>query len=224
MDNRVLRDENLAYEEGLVPGVDIHQVTQGLRLPPPDTWVVLDVRQPFEWADGVISGALRIPAEQVMDHLEELPTATVIAVVCRSGQRSGTVTAQLQRHGYRAYNVSGGMLAWKGPLVYENQTSPFAERPSCAPAVQDTGKIMMPKMKDSRWMTVVDAQGLSCPMPVVRLSQAVKQVQPGAYIQLVATDAGAEHDIPAWCRQTGHHLVEMHHNATVWTFIVQRSE
>ena len=69
MDNpsRVVHDEAPAYEEGPAPCVDVNQVAQGLRLPPPDTWVVLDIRQPFEWAEGVIPGAVLIPAERVLD-------------------------------------------------------------------------------------------------------------------------------------------------------------
>ncbi|MGA2821544.1 MAG: sulfurtransferase TusA family protein [Anaerolineales bacterium] len=57
--------------------------------------------------------------------------------------------------------------------------------------------------------THVDLKGLLCPMPVVRISQAIKQIPVGATIEAVASDPGVVADIPAWARSTGHELVTM---------------
>jgi rhodanese-related sulfurtransferase len=57
--------------------------------------VVLDVREPYEWAHGHIGGALHIPLGELGARLHELPQATPIVAVCRSGHRSAAVTTTL---------------------------------------------------------------------------------------------------------------------------------
>lgn len=47
---------------------------------------------------------------------------------------------------------------------------------------------------------VVDARGLRCPLPVIRLAEAARDAGPGAVIEVWATDPAARADIPAWCR------------------------
>jgi tRNA 2-thiouridine synthesizing protein A len=54
---------------------------------------------------------------------------------------------------------------------------------------------------------VVDARNLLCPMPVVRTQQAVASLEAGDIIEVCATDPGALHDIPAWCRIHGHEVL-----------------
>jgi tRNA 2-thiouridine synthesizing protein A len=49
----------------------------------------------------------------------------------------------------------------------------------------------------------VDARGLRCPMPVIRLAQAARTVPPGTLITVLSTDPAAEPDLAAWCRMRG---------------------
>jgi tRNA 2-thiouridine synthesizing protein A len=55
----------------------------------------------------------------------------------------------------------------------------------------------------------VDARGLRCPLPVIRLAEAAKGARAGSRIVVLASDPAARHDIPAWCRLRGHELREM---------------
>jgi tRNA 2-thiouridine synthesizing protein A len=55
--------------------------------------------------------------------------------------------------------------------------------------------------------TKLDLKGLLCPMPVVKIAQAIKTVAVGESIEAVATDPGVLADIPAWARSTGNELV-----------------
>lgn len=55
---------------------------------------------------------------------------------------------------------------------------------------------------------VLDARGLLCPMPVIRTQDRVAELAPGALLDVLATDPGTLHDVPAWCRVHGHELVE----------------
>ena len=54
---------------------------------------------------------------------------------------------------------------------------------------------------------VLDARGLLCPMPLIRLQDFVATVSGGDLIQVLCTDPGTRSDIPAWCRLNGHRLV-----------------
>lgn len=54
---------------------------------------------------------------------------------------------------------------------------------------------------------VLDARQLLCPLPVIRLQQAVARLAPGDTLEVRATDHGVLHDIPAWCRVHGHEVL-----------------
>ena len=75
--------------------------------------VALDVREPREWRLGRIPGALHVPMNELPSRLSLLPRDHTIVAVCRSGNRSHVVTQALQREGYRAANLEGGLKAWR---------------------------------------------------------------------------------------------------------------
>jgi TusA-related sulfurtransferase len=57
--------------------------------------------------------------------------------------------------------------------------------------------------------TVIDARNLLCPLPVIRTQDAVVNLQPGDLVQVLCTDPGVVHDIPAWCRVHGHEVCDI---------------
>jgi tRNA 2-thiouridine synthesizing protein A len=71
----------------------------------------------------------------------------------------------------------------------------------------------------------VDAIGLTCPMPVIELSQAVAEIEVGARVRLLATDPTARVDVPVWCRMRRHRLVALEEDAEegVLRFLVERA-
>ncbi len=77
-----------------------------------DGALILDVREPDEWAAGHVDGAMWIPMGEVAERHGELPTDTDIYVICRSGGRSASVTEALNAWGYTATNIAGGSTAW----------------------------------------------------------------------------------------------------------------
>lgn len=54
----------------------------------------------------------------------------------------------------------------------------------------------------------VDALGVLCPVPIIRLARAAAEGPPGTLLELWTDDPAAEHDVPAWCRLRGHTLLE----------------
>lgn len=57
-------------------------------------------------------------------------------------------------------------------------------------------------------VTSLDCTGLRCPMPIVKLGLAIRQVASGALVEVRADDVAFEPDLRAWARQTGHAIVE----------------
>ncbi len=57
--------------------------------------------------------------------------------------------------------------------------------------------------------TVIDARNLLCPLPVIRTQDAVAGLAPGELVEVLCTDPGVVHDIPAWCRMWGHEVCKI---------------
>lgn len=56
---------------------------------------------------------------------------------------------------------------------------------------------------------VVDVRGEFCPKPIIETAKAVKQVEVGEVVLVLGTDRGIHSDLPAWCKATGHELVDI---------------
>jgi tRNA 2-thiouridine synthesizing protein A len=69
---------------------------------------------------------------------------------------------------------------------------------------------------------IIDARGLSCPMPIVKTAQAVKTIPPGGLVELLATDPGSIKDLAAWCRATGNELIEQTSDGALYRFVIRR--
>ncbi len=68
----------------------------------------------------------------------------------------------------------------------------------------------------------LDFKGLLCPMPVVKIAQAMKQVQVGESVEAVATDPGVMADIPAWARTSGNEVITLEKREKDIRFVVRR--
>jgi rhodanese-related sulfurtransferase len=85
----------------------------GVPDPLPNELVVLDVREPHEWAEGHIAGAIHMPLGDLMERRDELDPTLQTLVVCHVGGRSARATAYLVSNGHSAVNLDGGMIAWE---------------------------------------------------------------------------------------------------------------
>ena len=73
---------------------------------------VVDVREPREYADGHVPGAVNIPMGRLTGRLKELDRSAPVYVVCATGNRSSAMADLLIAAGFDAYNVVGGTTAW----------------------------------------------------------------------------------------------------------------
>ncbi len=68
---------------------------------------------------------------------------------------------------------------------------------------------------------VLDTKGLNCPLPILRAKKALKDLQAGDLLQILATDPGAVADFEAFCRATGNELVESRAEDGVYIFLIK---
>lgn len=100
---------------GRVPAVDVGSVQED--------GLLLDVREPEEWAAGRAAAAVHIPMGEIVTRfgeVGELAADRRVFVICRSGGRSAQVTQYLVGQGLDAVNVDGGMVGWEAsgrPMV-----------------------------------------------------------------------------------------------------------
>ncbi len=69
---------------------------------------------------------------------------------------------------------------------------------------------------------LLDAKGLSCPLPVLRANRALRGMQPGDRLRVLATDRAAIGDVRAFCHETGHLLIAFGEEAGVLSFVIRR--
>lgn len=70
--------------------------------------------------------------------------------------------------------------------------------------------------------TLLDARGLNCPLPILKTRKALKDAAPGSVLRVLATDPGAVEDFAAFCRTTGHELVETSQDGATYSFVIKR--
>lgn len=83
----------------------------------PEEPVMIDVREPDEYAGGHIPGSRLIPLGTLPERMNEIPSDREVVMICRSGGRSTAACQHLQSAGYQVKNLTGGMIGWRGPVA-----------------------------------------------------------------------------------------------------------
>lgn len=71
-------------------------------------------------------------------------------------------------------------------------------------------------------VTVLDTKGLNCPLPILRVKKAIKEVPAGGTLRVLTTDPGAVTDFQAFCKTSGNELVEWREEQGVFTFNIKK--
>ena len=161
------------------------------------TITLIDVRTPVEFATGTIDGAINIPLDDMRRQLDRIPRDKPIVLFCGVGLRGYLASNILKQRGFKdVRNLSGGIKTYRAATA-KIAAAPSAPRCSAKPTEA-------PKAAD---VVRIDACGLSCPGPIMKLKQAVGDAADHSTIQITATDPGFVRDAEAWCRSTGNRFV-----------------
>ena len=151
---------------------------------------LVDLREPDELLVSGIDGAINVPFSGGFDKLDTIPKDKPVIVFCRVGDWSEEVAEILFDRGYEVSTLDGGYNAYRKLSAGDE---------SAGNAVEET------KKKN----TVIDAKGLKCPGPIVKVADHLRNLPVGETVYVEATEDAFASDIKVWCSRTGNHLDEL---------------
>lgn len=182
---------------------------------------IIDVRTAEEHELGAIPGAVNIPLDELRGRLQDIPAGKPVYVYCGVGLRGYLASNILRENGFAdVRNLVGGLKTYKAavtPVPLPAADDGKAQVPAVAPVSLATSSVA-PK-KQLR----VDACGLQCPGPILKLKKSMEALQPGEQLEIKATDAGFPRDAEAWCRTTGHRFLSSGSEAGVHKVLVEKA-
>jgi CoA-disulfide reductase len=217
--------KNLA--EGLVETVQWHEINDILA----NGGYLIDVREPIERDMGMIEGSVNIPLGELRERLDEIPRGQDIYVYCQVGLRGYLATRILMQAGFKVKNLDGGYKTYScvfEPDASENCGTPIsdngvAQRKAMEEIAAGTAEVSVgvaekvapvavtqaaaEPVAPPAVTTTLDACGLSCPGPIMKVYKTIGDMQDGETLEIHATDPGFAKDIKAWCDKTGNRLV-----------------
>ena len=174
----------------------------------------LDVRTREEPAFGAIPGSVNIPLDELRGRIGELPRDKEIYIYCAVGLRGYLALKILTGHGFtRVKNLSGGYK------TYATATAPIENKTA---TIRTNGKTDTQHTGERIKTLKIDACGLQCPGPVMKIKQAIDSIGEGERIEMVATDAGFSRDAQAWCNTTGNILISNSEEKGKYTVVIEK--
>lgn len=158
----------------------------------------LDVREDFELATGSIENSVQIPLNQLREKLGELPKDKVIYIYCQVGARGYNAARILMQAGFNVKNLDGGYKTYKNAKYKIRNTIPQNHLKK-GPSI---------KAEEENTNINIDACGLQCPGPILKVKENIDRMDKGQLLTIQASDFGFSTDIENWCKNTGNTLIE----------------
>jgi NADPH-dependent 2,4-dienoyl-CoA reductase/sulfur reductase-like enzyme/peroxiredoxin family protein/rhodanese-related sulfurtransferase/TusA-related sulfurtransferase len=164
-------------------------------------YFLLDVRTKEEFDNGHLEGAVNIPVDDLRARINDLPKDKEIIIYCKIGLRGYIAYRILHQKGFKVKNLSGGYdihLAKNyhyGEGLEMNEQMTRSELPA------------MERIKESAKTVKVDACGLQCPGPIMKVYKEMENIQEGEVLEVHVTDPAFGADIKSWCQRTGNTLL-----------------
>ena len=178
---------------------------------------LVDVRTPDEAALGSIRGAINIPLDDLRERMSEIPKERPVYLFCEIGLRGYIASNILKGCGYKdVRNLVGGLK------TYETATKPII---TPTPGLKENkNECNHPVLNDESTAIIrVDACGIQCPGPILKLKKSIEILQPGQLIEVRSTDAGFPHDAASWCSSTGHKFIERRTEKGIHYVLIEKS-
>ena len=179
----------------------------------------VDVRTKDEYELGHIPGAINLPLDELREHLSELPQDKPVWVYCGVGLRGYLASNILKDNGFKEVrNLIGGIKTYKAA------TAPVRLPEPCPPApAREVSCACKPEDKPVAAVIKVDACGVQCPGPILKLKKGMESLQPGECLEVSATDAGFPRDAEAWCHTTGNRFLSKEEENGVYRVRIEKA-
>ena len=159
---------------------------------------IVDVRIPESYNIKTINGAKNIPLAQLRERINEIPKDKKVILVCNTGYTSYVASRILIQNGYNnVYSLLGGMQLFK-----EIEKDKNGKVKKVSQELQTANIATYNVVK-------VDACGLSCPGPIMKLSSTISNLNDGEILEITSTDRGFYSDVEAWCNSTNNTLLNL---------------
>ncbi|WP_379153783.1 CoA-disulfide reductase [Paenibacillus sp. sgz5001063] len=183
--------------DGMVKNLQWHEVDDFSRT----GGLIIDVRDEVERFAGFIPGSINIPLPELRTRLAEIPSDIKIAVSCQVGLRGYIAARMLMQHGFDVKNVDGGYKTY-AVMVREGSDDLQGDKMATetvitVPEFTDQANSVIAEQR-----IMLDACGLQCPGPILKVYETVKSMKEGQLLEIVATDFGFGPDIRQWCLKT----------------------
>ncbi len=182
---------------------------------------LIDVRTPDEHALGSIPGSINIPLDDMRERLDEIPSDKPVFLYCGIGLRGYLASNILKENGFKdVRNLIGGIKTYKAAVTkvcapgHDTWKCEQENKHVCSCTVSATEEIKTTK---------VDACGLQCPGPILKLKKNMEDLKPGERLEITATDAGFPRDAESWCRTTGNKFVSSTASNGIYQVIMEKS-
>jgi len=166
--------------------------------------------------DGHIKNAMWIPFMELSSQFEDLPKDKEIVTICPGGGMSLIGAELMTKAGFKdVKSLKGGIWEWakKGhPLVKATETTKSSHEDIKPSSIKDKDKIVeRNKILDMKSTIEVhhtlDVRNFLCPIPVLKSKKKLKSLKINQVLEILTTDPGSFHDIPAWVHVTGQELL-----------------
>ncbi len=182
---------------------------------------LVDVRTPDEFALGALKGAVNIPLDDMRERMREIPKDKPVYLYCGVGLRGYLASNILLQNGYKEVkNLIGGLKLYKATIAELPVPTGFSNTGSLdiRHSGQSEEAVSIP------YSTIkVDACGISCPGPIMKLKKNMEQLTDGERLEIIATDAGFPRDAEAWCQTTGNRFVSANSEAGKYRVIIEKN-
>ena len=176
---------------------------------------LVDVRTREEFELGTIPGAINIPLEELRERMKELPMERPVYLFCSVGLRGYLASNILKGNGYRdVRNLIGGLKTY--------DTSTMQLLPATTPDNNKAGENQAPHSCQATTIKV-DACGIQCPGPILKLKKTIETIKAGERIEISATDSGFPRDAEAWCHTTGNIFIDKHSENGIHHVVIEKS-
>lgn len=149
---------------------------------------LVDVRTPDEFSLGGIPGAINIPLDDLRERLQEIPSDKPVYVYCGVGLRGYLASNILKQNGFSdVRNLIGGLKLYKSAMSPVPVPRDFCNSNSSHHPANPDDTLRSDVKHD---VVKVDACGISCPGPILKLKNNMETLPEGAFLEITATDPG----------------------------------
>jgi len=183
---------------------------------------LLDVRTEEEHALGSIESAVNIPVDDLRRRIGELPRDRKIVLFCSVGLRAYVAERILRQRGFsNVANLSGGYKTYSISAQKQSNEDIFS-----GDFIGKDDQIYqgVPKKRENIQIKRIDASGMQCPGPIMRLKKEIENLDSGDRLIQTATDPGFARDVESWCRMTGNSLLSVNHEGGVITAEIEKGQ